>query len=333
MQPHKETIIPSQPQYIPFVKITPSYICGFHQYQGPKRRIWQKNLFRATQEENKLEEYNKEKQAYTGEITASSRKKLNQACELLFALAKKKKVILADSGKQFTFRVNFITLTLSAPQDKITDRELKESLLEPFLRIYRRKGMINYIWKAERQANGNLHFHIFSDCWVDKNDLTNTWNRLQAKLGFIEAFYNKHGHRHPPSTNVKAVKTEKGLQIYMLKYMLKPAEKGKQLEIGRSIEKKDIGKVWDCSLNLKLKNDTAEPVEDWQFELLEKKVDSEVFDKKELERCTIYLPKAGKMWEVAPEFLAARLIAFLAKVRAKGREKDIGHSAPARPKR
>jgi hypothetical protein len=320
MQPHKQHEIPSQQPYIPFVKITPSYICGYHQYQGPKRKTWQTNLFLSAEERKELLNEKRVKQAYTGEITQSSRKRLNQVCEILFAMAKRKTVVMAETGKRFSFRVNFITLTLSAPQDKFTDREIKELLLEPFLRIYRRKGMINYIWKAERQENGNIHFHIFSDCWVDKTELTNTWNRLQSKLGFIETFFKKYGHRHPPSTNVKAVKSEKGLQIYMLKYMLKKSDKGNQLELGRSTEAKDTGKIWDCAMHLKTKNNTAEPIENHEFELLQEAENFGSLRKVVTDHCTIYFPVGDKIWKVAPEFLANRIINFLAEIRRKGKE-------------
>lgn len=333
MQRHRETVIPQQPQYIPFIKVTPSYICGYYGYQGPKRKAWQKNVFRGLGVHDDSTNSTQQLAPYSGDITKSAAKKLKSACEILFALAKLKKVEIRSTRRKFQFRIALVTLTLCAPQDELTDRQLKKELLEPFLRIFRTKGMMNYIWKAELQQNGNLHFHILTDTFMDKTEVRNVWNRLQAKVGLIEKFHDKHGHRSPNGTDCKAVRSDKGMVNYMLKYMLKSKEKGESEAAEKVADGRSTGKIWDCSLNLKLKNDTAEPIENWQFELLERKVDNEVFDKKELETCTIYLPKAGKMWEVAPEFLAQRLIAFLAKVRAKGREKDVGHSAPVRPRR
>lgn len=317
-----DSLIPSQSPYIPFFKITPSYICGYYSYQGPKRSPWQKQLFQlAGLDKERSKEIQGQKQ-YTGEITPSARKKLQSACDLLFALAKKKKVEFQGTGKKFSFRIALITLTISAPQGTFSDRELKRELLEPFLRHFRGKGLFNYVWKAERQANGNLHFHILTDCYIDKTKCRDYWNKLQAKLGFIETFHHKHGHRHPNSTDCKAVKDEKGMTRYMLKYMLKSVNKSPQLELGRSLAKEDVGKVWDCSLNLKLKNPTAEPVEDWQFELMEQRVDSDAFRIVKLEHCSIYFPVKGRIWEVAPNFLAQRLISFLREVRNKGKGFD-----------
>lgn len=318
MQAHKHHETPAQNPAIPMVKITPSYIVGWNQYQGERKRHWQNNLFTSIDSYNTTPDKKPEKQAYRGEVTDSSRKKLAQACDILFALAKRKTVIIGETGRKVKFRISLVTLTLSAPQNEITDREIKKELLEPFLRIYRKKGLVNYIWKAELQKNGNIHFHILSDCWFDKNDLTNTWNRLQAKLGFIEKFFQENGHRKPPSTNVKAVRTDKGIQAYLLKYMLKKTTKDEEPDKGLKTKISNIGKVWDCAIHLKTKNNTAEPIEDHEFELIENLADSGKFKKKVGDHCTIYFPVKDKIWNIAPPFLANRIIRFLAEVRQKG---------------
>lgn len=321
MNPSKQIQVPAQRQYIPMIKITPSYICGYHQYCGEKRKIWQNHLFTGIGDDRKEATGREQQQAYTGEITESARKKLSAACDILFALAKRKKVKIPSTGKNFTYRIALVTLTLSAPQEAISDREIKKVLLEPFLRHFRAKGMLNYVWKAERQKNGNIHFHILTDSWVDKNDCKDYWNRLQARLGFIEKFYHKNGHRHPNSTDVKSVKDDNGMKNYLLKYMLKEVDKGQQLEIGRSIERKDTGKVWDCSLNLKSKNTTTAPIEDNEFELLTEAEQFGNLRRLETDFCTLYFPVNDKIWNVAPEFLSKRIIRFLAEIRAKGKER------------
>lgn len=306
--------------FIPMVKVNPTSIIGYYQFTGTRRKAWQSLLFSAIDPESNETKKEQNQLAYTGELTKSARKKLKEACEVLYAVSTSKKVYLEAQKKSILFRLGLCTLTLSAPQGTITDREIKKELLEPFLRHYRNKGLINYVWKAERQENGNVHFHIISDYFFDKTDLTNYWNKLQAKLGFIENFYKKHGHRNPPSTNVKKVKTKKGLVIYLLKYMLKPAEKGKQLEAGREIDKASVGKIWDCSINLKIKNDTSQVIEDWQFELLQKADDEGKLKRIDSDYCTIYVPRNGELIDVAPKIFRDRLRKFLEKVKEKGKE-------------
>lgn len=72
----------------------------------------------------------------------------------------------------------FITLTLPAQQTH-TDKELTEFALNPFL-SYARKffGVRYYIWKKELQNNGNLHFHLCVDRYIEANKLRESWNRI-----------------------------------------------------------------------------------------------------------------------------------------------------------
>lgn len=312
---HKEHEIQGQAQYIPYLKISPSYICGYYKYEGAKRKIWQKNVFTAKEVFRENSGKQKVKEVYTGEITPGSKARLKKCCELLFAISKKKKVKSPKTGKEFTFRIGLITLTLSAAQGKLTDREIKSELLAPFLRHFRNKGLKNYIWKSERQLNGNVHFHILTDCFVDWTDITDYWNRLQAKFGFIENFYERHGHRNPNSVDVKSVRSEGGMVSYMFKYMLKGEDKEKVKALKDKINMEDIGKIWDCSINLKLVNDTADVVEDWQFEALEKKVNSGVLIEICPDYCRIYIPKGVPLWKASPNFLYQRLRRYLEKVR------------------
>lgn len=298
------------PQYIPTWKITPSAVLGYYSYVGERK--WKPSCMLFTTEDGI------KKETYQGEITKHSRKRLKQACELLFTLSRSKKVQSPSTGRFFKFRIALITLTLSAPQQNFSDHEIKTLLLAPFLRHFRNKGMRNYIWKAERQRNGNIHFHILTDTFIDKTEIRNYWNRIQAQFGFIDRFEQKHGHRDPNSTDIKAVKSEEGMIQYMFKYMMKPTEKEEQKELGRDYSERGKGKIWDCSINLKIKNDTAKEVEDWEFELMEERTKRGEFEKVETDFCTIYIPLNKKIWDISPSTLSSRLITYLRKVRADG---------------
>ena len=298
------------PVYIPTLKITPNSIIGYYQYEGPRsRKNILNNFYSLGREEVK---------AYSGEITSHSVKRLKQACELLFVLARKKSFNSRKTGKRIFFRIALHTLTLSAPQGEWTDKQIKEQLLKPYLRHFKSKGLVNYIWKAERQMNGNIHFHILTDAFIDKTEVRNYWNKVQAKFGLITKFEQKHGHRDPNSTDVKVVRNDQGMTNYMLKYMLKEVEKEGRKEEGQEIEEGRKGKIWDCSVNLKIKNDTANMAEDWEFELIEKKVDEGHLEKIETDFCTIYRAKGKDIWDIAPSTLASRIINYLRKVRAFG---------------
>lgn len=253
--------------------------------------------------------------AYVGEMSKGSVKRMRQACELMYSISTEKIYIHPTKGKKLKFRIGFITLTLSSAQGEVSDREIKKELLEPFIRKLKKFGLINYIWKAERQKNGNLHFHMFVDCFVHLNDVRNIWNKLQAKLGYIRNFASKYGHHDPNSTDVHPVRNQDALNGYMFKYMLKPVKKVDQLEIGRDMKDHNTGKVWDCSTPLKEKNDTADFAENDELEEIEKLVATGQLRVIEKDHAAIFFYQENETYRILPERLKNRYVDFLDRVR------------------
>lgn len=178
---------------------------------------------------------------YTGLLTTSARNKLKLAINLLVAQSKWKEATNYELQRTFKFRINFITLTLSAPQGNITDKEIKNRCLNLFLtRAKKLWGMDTYVWRAEKQKNTNIHFHITTDVYIHYAHLCRVWNECQETLGFVSRFRERTGSYQPNSTDIHAVKDIKNLAAYLVKYMSK-GEKDQQLL---------DGKVWGCSRNL-----------------------------------------------------------------------------------
>jgi hypothetical protein len=215
------------------------------------------------------------RKAYSGEITEHSRKRLKRAINLLIAQAQWKTATDYKSGKEYKFLINFVTLTLPAAQGKITDKEVKTKVLDPWLKKAKRKwNLKSYVWRAERQGNGNIHFHITADVFIPYQELQNTWNDNLEALGLITEFEKVHGHRNPNSTDVHSVNKISNIAGYILKYMSKDIATKKDLQIisgaqfahgtkakikaqkllAKILNLSDVplkGKVWDCSMNLK----------------------------------------------------------------------------------
>src|SRR5213079_1819998 len=84
-----------------------------------------------------------------------SYKRLTNAINWMLVFSDKKRVFEKSSGKTFSFRLAFLTLTLSERQ-KHTDQYIKEHLLQPFLYWLDRSHKASYVWKAESQLNGNI---------------------------------------------------------------------------------------------------------------------------------------------------------------------------------
>jgi len=240
----------SDNEYIEMFKFIPSGLIVYLQSVREKKYIRSHNFW--NNESGELIP------TYQGELSSHSRRRLSKSLALLIEISRKKKVTNPSTGKPMIFRLAFITLTLSAPQYPYTDKDVKKNLLEPFLRYWRAKGMRHYVWRSEQQKNGNIHFHILTDTFCLHSDIRNSWNNIQNRLEFIDYFEKKHGHRDPNSTDVKAVKGENETKAYLLKYMLKSDGEGSQQNLEFEDKEKQKGKVWDCSLSLKIKNDTAE---------------------------------------------------------------------------
>lgn len=72
----------------------------------------------------------------------------------------------------------FLTLTLPATQIH-TDKELTYYCLHPFLAYLKKYKKIRYfVWKKELQKNGNLHYHLVTDKYIDALLLRRVWNRI-----------------------------------------------------------------------------------------------------------------------------------------------------------
>lgn len=201
------------------------------------------------------------KQNYKGEINQKSKSKIISAVNLLFDISSRQYFINKYTGKRNYFKINFITLTLSSSQMLIEDRIIKKECLEWWLSYARRKfNLKHYVWKAERQKNGNLHFHLTTNCFIDVDKLRESWNLAQNRIGFIDLFNLKHNHHNPNSTDIKIVNSKNAIGSYIAKYI------GKELEKNNKIS----GKVWDCSQSLKnVKKPTIEINQSIEKEILE----------------------------------------------------------------
>jgi hypothetical protein len=174
-------------------------------------------------------------------------------------------------GKAESDCLNFITLTLPAKQAH-TDKYLKDKPLRAFLnRLEKDFDCKRWIWKAERQKNYNLHFHILVDRYIPWRRIRDIWNSQLNRHGYIDnyeetwldwdkdgfrysyqlerkgmdynaqvkAYHNrlKHGYRDPNTTDIHATQKVKNIEAYFIKYVAKN-------------DGKIDGKVWGYSGNV-----------------------------------------------------------------------------------
>lgn len=143
--------------------------------------------------------------------------RMKTALNWLYLFADKKRVHskapwVNKNGKichDFTFRLAFITLTLSGKQ-KHTDEHIKEKMLKPFLHWIQRSYKASYVWKAEAQLNGNIHFHITIDTFIHWKSVRAKWNGLLASQGYSKCFQDGSNDKGDAATQIKAIRNEKG---------------------------------------------------------------------------------------------------------------------------
>jgi hypothetical protein len=91
---------------------------------------------------------------------------------------------MTPSNRQFTF----VTLTLPGKQAH-DDKFLHAKALNRFLIALKRKSnVVHYLWRAERQKNSNLHYHILVDSYVHYDIIRGEWNAIMKDLGYIDLY-------------------------------------------------------------------------------------------------------------------------------------------------
>lgn len=205
---------------------------------------------------------------YTGVVTDGSKKRMRRSVDTLLQVTENVKIFNPISNKYFNHRLSFITLTISS-NTSYCHILAYQNLLRPFLQwLDKTIGVGLYIWKAELQQRGQMHYHLTTPTFITHDKIREKWNYLQKKNGIIK---NKE---YPPSTEIKEAKNVKNIEAYMVKEICKntieiglinqPNQNEKamcqDLVYGNIIsgypsqsfcDKTIYSKIWDCSENLK----------------------------------------------------------------------------------
>lgn len=153
---------------------------------------------------------------------------------------------------------NFTLLTLTLVNDCEDTKAVK--MLNKFLTATKKQiGTYNYVWVAERQENGRIHFHMIVDKKLDINYVNSLWVVQQFNSGVYHDFSNEKlklytglnfkqlhkmgelgqqiAHEYLNPVDVVKVKTIDGVSAYLTIYILKN-------------ETKMSCAVWHCNRNV-----------------------------------------------------------------------------------
>ena len=134
--------------------------------------------------------------AQRNKISEGSQRKVLLRLQYLLHNSKVKTYDGFKDGLKHKHNITFVTLTLASRQQH-SDQELTHRLLNQFLIEAKYKWNVNtYIWRAERQANLNLHYHIITDVFIPWSELRDVWNRIQNKLGYVDEYRNEQRKFH-----------------------------------------------------------------------------------------------------------------------------------------
>lgn len=184
----------------------------------------------------------KGKKTYSGMITPNTRKRITKAIELLLQISPNKKVENPYTKHIINHRLSFITLTIPDTSKNYTPNEGYNKLLKPFLRYFKEKKLMEtYIWKAEFQDRGQLHYHITTNAVIDFRIIRKYWNALMIKTGMLETYFSTYDHYDPNSIDIHQVHKLQNIQAYLIKYLTKTTQNQAETK----------GKIWGCSDNLK----------------------------------------------------------------------------------
>ena len=126
----------------------------------------------------------------TSGISPATKRKISKHCKVL-ALSSQKRQVKNWKGEFITHLCTFITLTLPSQQNH-TDAEITKVVLGSFLDKCRKLGLLqNYVWKAEKQKNGNIHYHILTDTFASFSTFQNIWILALEKLNYVEKYTEK----------------------------------------------------------------------------------------------------------------------------------------------
>jgi len=155
------------------------------------------------------------------ELSKKSSSKLSDALNWLVFFSPWQPVYSKKEDKTFWFKMNFITLTLPTMQVH-SDDYIKSRMLAPFLLWMKRShNALHYVWKAETQDNGNIHFHITTNTFMHWRSIRKKWNTILANHGYCKVFQDGSNDKGDAATQIKAVKNHNQLLSYLKKYYTK----------------------------------------------------------------------------------------------------------------
>ena len=279
--------------FIPKVSTRPGQIVLYNEVTWYGRDYEKKKTETIATPKNQIE-----RKFHNFKISHAAQKNLKDKVNWLYHLSRSR-YQKAYSGKEiFNFKINFLTLTLPSKQIHPTSQITNDCFNQFLTEIRTRIGMENYVWRLEFQNNGNVHYHLVTDSFIDYFFCRKIWNRIIEKLGYVSAFsakmnaltvvqyheiYGKNQPENwvesqkrflkgkaekwlnPPSVDVKVCTSNKAIGLYIAKYFSKKDKSGTEKNPLDNEENSFSLRLWFCSRSLSKLKTVCEFVEAIDF--------------------------------------------------------------------
>jgi hypothetical protein len=275
--------------YLPSFSLTPNRLSLFSKLTKPvsawetsekKMSSFEKNTLLANLHGGK---YTSETRFHNFKISVSAQKSLVQKINWLYFLSNPREKESLKGGKIFNFRMNFVTLTLPSKQVHPTSEITRDCLNQFLTELSQTHNLTNYVWRLEFQKNGNVHYHLVTDVFLDYHKTLKSWNRILSKKGYVQPYTEKHAlmglneyvkeysnngqtdfetlkNRYirgkklnwkvPNTVDVKSVLGSKKIALYISKYFSKKDKTGTEKNELDNIENSKGLRLWFCSRSL-----------------------------------------------------------------------------------
>ena len=165
------------------------------------RKAFEDISFRRSKSDAQLaNEKNLENNLPKGHVNRKIRMNINRIVTNWLEAVKIKNTTVSKTLQQY---FTFVTLTLPSTQIH-EDKDVYKLLLNPFLKtLVRKYNVWNYLWRAERQGNGNIHYHLIVDRFIYWKELRSIWNNLLQANCYIDNYRIEQENWHKEGFRVR----------------------------------------------------------------------------------------------------------------------------------
>lgn len=183
-----------------------NYFQVSHNIYTNETRIQPKSILLDTKHKNDHDRYKRDGKLFQEGLTPQARHKIQKGARVLESVWKHEPKLKSYCSM----------ITLSYGKEFPTDHESKKHLDTFLKRLRRLHKDCKYLWVAEKQKRGAIHYHILTPYFTHKDFVNDSWNEIVGKW--------QHQNNHAPQTLLPNVIKVFQAGSYLAKYLQKEGQ-------------------------------------------------------------------------------------------------------------